>query len=467
MTNQNLGIVSPTPSGTWFPGVTYQHLAIVKNGTASYIAKSQSTNVQPGVDAGWQTYWMLLNEDGGQGVPGNTGATGPMGPQGPEGPQGEPGAGLISGGTTGQILAKASNTNYDTKWILQSEIQSGRAISDGNGNNIAQTYETKSDAQSNQTSLQSQIQQNQTDITVNSKRLSNIEAGLPPSAWQTDDTVAYQKSVPANANPYSAITKIGGMSYNDNGVLRSSAVTSITSKGANISDISEPKIGYFFDGTGAFSSGIASFMGFYISSVQPNTEYTVSSNLKIYSIWQDDGTNPTTRTTVDNRTYTFTTSETTKRLRVSLENPSGSADTSAFEWFMINEGSMALPYKPYREPITTPLPVSVLFLNGYGLGVSSANCNYIDWRPAEGVKQYVQMCAERAYQSGDESLSNVVTDGSTKTVYVLATPVTTDLSTVLSDDNLFEVEGGGSLTFDNEYENAVPSTVIYQLDTNT
>lgn len=32
------------------------------------------------------------------------------------GPQGIPGPGIISGGTTGQVLAKTSNTNFATEW---------------------------------------------------------------------------------------------------------------------------------------------------------------------------------------------------------------------------------------------------------------------------------------------------------------------------------------------------------------
>ena len=32
------------------------------------------------------------------------------------GPQGVPGPGIIPGGTTGQVLAKTSNANYDTQW---------------------------------------------------------------------------------------------------------------------------------------------------------------------------------------------------------------------------------------------------------------------------------------------------------------------------------------------------------------
>jgi hypothetical protein len=68
-----------------------------------------------------------------QGIPGTPGATGPTGPEGPTGPQGVPGdtgpqgpigpqgeqgpAGIGEpGGTTGQVLTKASNTDFDVVW---------------------------------------------------------------------------------------------------------------------------------------------------------------------------------------------------------------------------------------------------------------------------------------------------------------------------------------------------------------
>lgn len=68
---------------------------------------------------------------GEQGIQGPAGPTGPKGPQGeigPQGPQGEQGiqgpagqdgVGIPAGGTTGQVLAKASNTDYDTEWVDQ------------------------------------------------------------------------------------------------------------------------------------------------------------------------------------------------------------------------------------------------------------------------------------------------------------------------------------------------------------
>jgi hypothetical protein len=46
-------------------------------------------------------------------------------------------------------------------------------------------------------------------------------------------------------------------------------------------------------------------------------------------------------------------------------------------------------------------------------------------------------------------------------VYELATPTTEDISDILPADNYIGVEGGGTLTFKNEYEYDVPSNVTF------
>jgi len=52
-----------------------------------------------------------------QGAKGDKGDTGDTGPAGSPGPAG---VGVPTGGTTGQVLAKKSGTNYDTEWVDQS-----------------------------------------------------------------------------------------------------------------------------------------------------------------------------------------------------------------------------------------------------------------------------------------------------------------------------------------------------------
>jgi len=67
---------------------------------------------------------------GPRGITGDTGATGPTGATGATGPQGPTGVGVVAGGTTGQILAKASDDDYDMEWS-----------SAGAGDMLAATYD--------------------------------------------------------------------------------------------------------------------------------------------------------------------------------------------------------------------------------------------------------------------------------------------------------------------------------------
>lgn len=78
---------------------------VTSNGTSGTIAVSPAPTVTVDVTTGGGS---------GSGSPGATGPTGPTGPSGPSGPSGE---GVPAGGTTGQVLAKASGTDYDTEWV--------------------------------------------------------------------------------------------------------------------------------------------------------------------------------------------------------------------------------------------------------------------------------------------------------------------------------------------------------------
>jgi hypothetical protein len=51
------------------------------------------------------------------------GKQGPTGPAGPTGPTGPTGPGVPVGGTTGQVLAKSSGTDYATQWVAPSGLE--------------------------------------------------------------------------------------------------------------------------------------------------------------------------------------------------------------------------------------------------------------------------------------------------------------------------------------------------------
>lgn len=61
-------------------------------------------------------------EPGSVGATGPSGDTGPAGPTGPTGNTGATGPGVAAGGSTDQILAKTSSTDYDTQWVDKPKV---------------------------------------------------------------------------------------------------------------------------------------------------------------------------------------------------------------------------------------------------------------------------------------------------------------------------------------------------------
>ena len=121
------GVSGPAGPGVAHGGTTGQVLAKKSNtnydtewidnsgGSTVSVNVVETTTGDPGTNAsvtnsGDETN-VLLNFTIPRGNPGPTGEQGPAGAPGPAGP------GVAHGGTTGQVLAKKSNTNYDTEWI--------------------------------------------------------------------------------------------------------------------------------------------------------------------------------------------------------------------------------------------------------------------------------------------------------------------------------------------------------------
>ena len=85
---------------------------------------STATTLSPGspATASFNTTTKVLTlgiprgDTGAQGIQGIQGPTGATGPQGPTGPTGATGPGVAAGGTTDQVLVKASNADYNTAW---------------------------------------------------------------------------------------------------------------------------------------------------------------------------------------------------------------------------------------------------------------------------------------------------------------------------------------------------------------
>ena len=102
-TNYDTEWINPTSGGT--VSVNVGETLTGEPGTNASVTNSgDETNVV-------LNFTIPRGKTGPQGPQGARGADGKTGPQGPVGP------GVAAGGTTGQVLAKKSNTNYDTEWI--------------------------------------------------------------------------------------------------------------------------------------------------------------------------------------------------------------------------------------------------------------------------------------------------------------------------------------------------------------
>lgn len=75
-------------SGSWDSATAFDVNTAVDHDGSSYICRAPNTDIEPGVDAGWEDYWGVLGEKGAPGETGPAGATGPAGPTGATGPAG-------------------------------------------------------------------------------------------------------------------------------------------------------------------------------------------------------------------------------------------------------------------------------------------------------------------------------------------------------------------------------------------
>lgn len=228
-----------------------------------------------------------------------------------------------------------------------------------------------------------------------------------------------------------------------------------------------------------------------------------------------------TTETVDGRTYIkFTTDSTTKYIAIYYYNSNdGIAEDVIRKYIDVEQGTTATPYTPYKK-VSYPIPADVQALTGYGWSAGTAY-NYIDYDRKVFVQRVASVdlstigatynttwqcwsafpVGNEKYVSSNNDAPNMVTanmlprktsgyttshesmtlaqntsgtllfdNGSNSSLtgtmyYELQTPIETDISAYLTDDNLIEVEVGGTLTFENQhgddYRIPVPSRIIY------
>lgn len=130
--SKQIGKVVPTYAGNYSNTATYEQSTVVigEDGRTYITTQDGVSGVSPGVTPGFGYFWQILSDRGPAG-PGITSIT-QVATQGftdvyrieyGDGQftnftvtNGQPGLGVPAGGTTGQVLTKASGTSYDTEW---------------------------------------------------------------------------------------------------------------------------------------------------------------------------------------------------------------------------------------------------------------------------------------------------------------------------------------------------------------
>ena len=297
------------------------------------------------------------------------------------------------------------------------------------------------------------------------------------------------------------------------GDITNANVTSIDSVGVNIWD-EEWEVGTIDTSTGLnYESHIKIRSKNYIKVI-PNTEYFyIMPNVDNDSFYfYDTNKNFISRQYFNSTSGTITTPSNCEYLRFITQT------TTYNNNIAIIKGTSGT-YTPYTHN-NYPIPSSIQSLEGYGWGVNDSCYNYIDFERKKFVKRVgrvdlgsltwgkvdtgIYSCSltkannekvlnakykyindystmlstnECLYNGGTNRTviyihDNSYTDPTTfKTAmsgvylyYELATPVITDISNILTDDNFIEVEPYGTLTFENANKKAVPSKIAYLVE---
>ena len=241
------------------------------------------------------------------------------------------------------------------------------------------------------------------NLNTYDKRIINIEDAIIGTICdhQTDNATAYSKTVPARALPYARLIKVGGMTYKANNTLIDTKVKSV---GGN----AIPEAIQLLDGYGL---GIDDTCYNYIDFERK--KYVKALNTMVLNGTQQ-GTLNATFTNETNVTVTYIVSNAkyfgkSKNAIIGTANVSNDNEAIGFSFN------------------------NVLYVK---LLVSRVGGNTID-----AIKQYL--------------INNPIT-----VLYELATPIETDISAYITD-NYIKVEANGSIVFENDNGQAVPSEIIY------
>lgn len=262
----------------------------------------------------------------------------------------------------------------------------------------------------------------------------------------TESDSAYEVNVGVDTLPYATIDKIGGMTYKSNNLCNQATTQPLST-------------GYFNTSQGAF--GHVEKGKQYTFSLKYESSVNTSKSIGLRAMSNSDGTGT--------NNGNLATLQLTKGQRTSITftasysgyigfNGSGFDTTDKFVDITLNNSSNDLGYQPYFEGLRDSKVTDIISKGANGIieskeisskiqqlvGYGQSNLednneyNYIDFENKKFIRY--------GYYEGETWKSSYLE---------------TDIAEFLQD-NVIEVESGGTLTFENEYKQDVPFTWTFQ-----
>ena len=237
----------------------------------------------------------------------------------------------------------------------------------------------------------------------------------------------YTVNAPANSAPFAQINKIGGMTYKVGDTLRDAKVTQVKSVGKNLHNPNTDTLGYYMSQSGTYPNSEAFYTDFI--RVKPSTLYTYSDILSYTNFFDAD----------KNRISSIYDKQ-------QITTPSNcyyivwSGFNNNHENLQVCEGSEAPTDLTYTEHILL-IPEDVQSLEGYGQS-NPDNINEYN---------YIDLVNKKFIALGHIVNGVWVAYSSAKNI---------DIPSIIG------VEGGSTLTFENEYGYNVPYEIEYTITSN-
>ena len=244
--------------------------------------------------------------------------------------------------------------NNATAAIESANEQIAEIVEDGNTavENVDSKLAELSAYEATLTSHGNSIVNHETRLNIQDKQLANLERHISNDYFVTDETIEYNKTIPANTCPYAQINKIGGMTRKCTNLIPFPYELSTVSNGTTFAvnqdlsiDVSgKPTVSiYNTAATLTLKAGTYSLHNY--SSLNANVRlYITYGNITLFA----------------NDTFTLS-EETSVRVRIAVYDTFDGNTVRIVP--MLNEGSTALPYEPYFEGLRSA-PVSELVSEG-------------------------------------------------------------------------------------------------------